>query len=175
MEELLKDPQFQELLKDPQFQAILPYLPYIIGLSILQIVLWLLLANSIRTTLLLVQKENRFMTPGQAFLMALPLFNIYWNFQVVRHLRDSLNNEFFDRKVPIDENPTQREGSMFAWSYLVRNFPLPNVIIYIAMFSNFVAFFMYWRKIAEYKKLLKETAALAEGEVVADEAEIEEN
>lgn len=151
----------EELLKDPQFQVLLPYLPYIIGLSILQLVLWLLLGNTIRTTLLLVKKENRMMIPGQAFLLALPFFNIYWNFQVVRYLRDSLNNEFYDRKVAIDENPTQKEGSMFAWSYLVRNFPLPSFILYIALFSNFVTFFMYWRKVAEYKKLLKETASLA--------------
>lgn len=157
MEELLKDPEFQKLL------------PYILAIGILQIVLWLLLGNSIRTTLLLVRKENRMMSPGQAFLIVLPLFNIYWNFMVVKHLKDSLNNEFFDRQVAVDENPTQREGSIFAWSYLVRNFPLPGFILYAALFSNIIGFVMYWRKVVEYKKILKTTTPILDAEVVHEE------
>lgn len=159
----------EELLKDPEFQKLLPYMPYILAIGILQIVLWLLLGNSIRTTLLLVRKENRMMSPGQAFLIALPLFNIYWNFMVVKHLKDSLNNEFFDRQVAVDENPTQREGSIFAWSYLVRNFPLPGFILYAALFSNIIGFVMYWRKVVEYKKILKTTTPILDAEVVHEE------
>jgi len=149
-----------ELLNNPEFQKIMPYLPYMIGAAILQIIFWLLLGNSIRTTLLLVRKENRMMSPAQAFLIALPLFNIYWNFMVVRHLRDSLNNEFFDRKVAVDENPTQKEGNIYAWSFLASNIPLPNFIGYITMFSTVIGFILYWVKIIEYKKLLKQTEHL---------------
>lgn len=150
----------KELLEDPEFQKLLPYLPYLFAIAIVQLILWLLLGNTIRTTLLLVKEENRLMSPGQAFLVALPLFNIYWNFMVVTRLRDSLNNEFFDRKVAVEENPTQKEGNIFAWSYLVRNFPLPGFILYIALFANIIGFVMYWVKIVEYKKLLKATGHL---------------
>lgn len=157
----------KELLEDPEFQKLLPLMPYIIAIGVIQLILLLLLGNTIRTTLLLVKRENRLMIPGQAFLIALPLFNIFWNFQVVRHLRDSLINEFYDRKIPVDENPTQKEGSIYAWSYLVRNFPLPSFILYVAMGFNIIGFVMYWRKVLEYKRLLKETIYTEEEEVVS--------
>lgn len=158
-----------ELLKDPEFQKLMPYLPYMIGFAILQLILWLLLGNSIRSTLLLIRKENRMMSPAQAFLIAVPLFNIYWNFMVVRHLRDSLNNEFFDRKVAVDENPTQKEGNIFAWSFLASNIPLPKFIGYITMFSTIIGFVLYWVKVVEYKKLLKKTEHM----VLAEEIDVD--
>lgn len=156
----------KELLEDPEFQKLAPYLPYIIAIGLVQLTVLLLLGNTIRTTLLLVKKENRFMTPGQAFLIAVPLFNIFWNFQVVKFLRDSLNNEFYDRLVPIDENPTQKEGNIYAWSFLARNFPLPSFVLYIALISNIVGLVVYWRKILEYKALLKKTAHTELDEVI---------
>lgn len=151
----------EELLNDPEFQKLAEFMPYLVAIGVAQIVLWLLLGNTIRMTLNLVKKENRMMAPGQALLMAIPLFNIYWNFMVVRHLRDSLNNEFFDRQVAVEENPTQREGNLYAWSYLARNFPLPSYILFAAMFLNIAGFIMYWIKVAQYKKLLKSTQDLA--------------
>ena len=151
----------EELLKDPEFQKLVPMMPYLIAVAVAQIILWLLLGNTIRTTMNLVKKENRMMAPAQALLIAVPLFNIYWNFMVVRHLRDSLNNEFFDRQVAVEENPTQREGNIYAWSYLVRHFPLPSYVLYAAMFVNIAGFVMYWIKVVQYKKLLKSTEDLA--------------
>lgn len=155
----------KELLEDPEFQKLIPLMPYIIAFGIVQLILLLLLGNTIRTTLLLVKKENRLMVPAQAFFIALPLFNIFWNFQVVRQLRDSLNNEFYDRKVAVDENPTYKEGGIYAWSYLVRNFPLPSFVLYLAVIVNVVGLVIYWRKVLEYKKLLKETAAVEPEEI----------
>lgn len=148
----------EELLNSPEFKELAPYFPYLIAGAIIQIGFWLLLGNSIRTTLKLVSIDNQMMRPGQALLIAVPLLNIYWNFVVVRALRDSLNNEFFDRKVAVDENPTQKEGNIFAWSFLANNIPLPAFVSYLAMGINIVGFIVYWRKVLEYKKLLKSTA-----------------
>lgn len=150
----------EQLLEDPEFQKLLPYLPYLIAVAAIQLAVWLLIGNTIRTTLVLIKEENRFMRPAQAFLMAIPLFNIYWNFMVVKHLRDSLNNEFFDRKVAIEENPTHKEGNIFAWSYLVRNLPLPGIILVAALLTNIVGLVLYWVKVVEYKKLLIATEHL---------------
>lgn len=147
----------EELLNSPEFQKLAPYFPYLIAGAIIQIALWLLLGNSIRSVLALIKKENQMMRPGQALLMAVPFLNIYWNFVVVRALRDSLNNEFYDRKVAVDENPTQKEGNIYAWSFLASNIPLPSFVGYIAMFGNIFGFIMYWIKVVEYKKLLKNT------------------
>lgn len=166
----------EQLLEDPEFQKLLPYLPYLIAVAAIQLAVWLLIGNTIRTTLVLIKEENRFMRPAQAFLMAIPLFNIYWNFMVVKHLRDSLNNEFFDRKVAIEENPTHKEGNIFAWSYLVRNLPIPGIILVAALLTNIVGLVLYWVKVVEYKKLLIATEHLKFSDNVnIDEYDMEDN
>ena len=166
----------EQLLEDPEFQKLLPYVPYLIAVAAIQLAVWLLIGNTIRTTLVLIKEENRFMRPAQAFLMAIPLFNIYWNFMVVKHLRDSLNNEFFDRKVAIEENPTHKEGNIFAWSYLVRNLPIPGIILVAALLTNIVGLVLYWVKVVEYKKLLIATEHLKFSDNVnIDEYDMEDN
>lgn len=144
----------EELLNSPEFQK---FIPYLIGAAVFQLVIWLLFANSVRTTLNLIKKENRCILPVQSWFVALPFFNIYWNFIVVARLRDSLINEFYDRKVAVEESPTQKEGYIYAGSFLTSNFPLPAFIKYIVSIMTLVGLIMYWRKIYEYKKLLKHT------------------
>src|SRR5690606_1598669 len=85
-----------------------------LGLILIRIIIWLLFANTIRRTLSLIAVENRLMTPNQSWLVAIPLVNIYWNFQVASRLRDSLINEFYDRKIAVEENPTFRKGSLYS-------------------------------------------------------------
>lgn len=143
-----------ELLNNPEFQKLLPYLPWIALIALIQLIILLLLANAIKNVLLLMKEQNRLLSPYQPFLMAVPLFNIYWNFVVVRNLRDSIINECYDRKLPIDENPTQNEGYIFSWSFLVGNLPLP-FISYIASFTYIIGIVVYWKKVLEYKKLLE--------------------
>jgi len=147
----------EELLKEAELN-LEQLLPMIIGVFIFQIILWLLFANTIRKTLLLVRESNRCILPNQSWLLALPLFNMYWNFVVVRRLTDSLNNEFYDRKIAVEENPTQKEGYMYAGSYLTGNFPLPMFIKYIVSIVSLVGFVMYWVKINQYRKILKYSA-----------------
>lgn len=143
----------EELLKNPDFQKLIPYL--IVAFCV-QVLIWLLFANTVRTTLNLIKKENRCILPSQAWFVALPFFNIYWNFVVVRRLTDSLNNEFYDRQVAVEENPTQKQGYMYAGGYMVSNIPLPAFVSFIASVVAFVGFLLYWFKIYEYKKLLRE-------------------
>lgn len=143
----------EELLKNTDVQKLIPYL---IIAFIVQVLIWLLFANTIRTTLNLIREENRCILPKQAWLVALPFFNIYWNFVVVRRLTDSLNNEFYDRQVAVEEEPTQKQGYMYAGGYMVSNIPLPAFVGFIASIIAFVGFILYWFKIYEYKKLLRE-------------------
>lgn len=142
----------EELLNNPDFQKLLPYL---YAFAAVQIIVWLLFANTIRTTLNLMRKENRCLLPSQAWFVALPFFNIYWNFVVVRRLTDSLNNEFYDRRMAVEEDPTQKQGYMYAGGYMVSNIPLPAFVGFIASSIALVGFVLYWFKIFEYKKLLR--------------------
>ncbi len=147
----------EELLKDANIN-LEELLPFIIGAFLFQVLLWGLFANTVRKTLLYINEENRCMLPNQSWLLALPFFNIYWNFVVVKRLTDSLNNEFHDRKIAVEENPTQKEGYIYAGSYLTGNFPLPTFIKYIVSIVTLVGFIMYWVKVNQYRKILKYTS-----------------
>ena len=147
----------EELLKEADLN-LEQLLPYIIGAFLCQIALLLLFANTVRKTISYVRESNRCLLPHQAWLLALPFFNIYWNFVVVRRLTDSLNNEFHDRQIAVEENPTQKEGYIYAGSYLTGNFPLPMFIKYIISVVTLVGFIMYWLKVNQYKNILKYSA-----------------
>jgi hypothetical protein len=126
------------------------------GIVAIRIIVWLLFANTIRKTLKLVAKENRLMTPNQSWLAAIPLVNIYWNFQVASRLRDSLINEFYDRKIAVEENPTFRKGSLYAWIYLATNIPLPLSISGVLIIMHFVTLANYWFEINANRRILEE-------------------
>ena len=120
------------------------------------LVIWLFFANTIRNTLKLIAKENQCMLPNQAWFLAIQVFNIYWNLEVARQLSYSLNNEFYDRKIAVDESPTLRAGMTYAWCYLVYNFPLPAFWRMLGVIVSFVYFLTYWFKINQYRVLLLE-------------------
>lgn len=138
------------LLKSPEF------LQLALGILAFRIIVWLFFANTIRGTLLLVAKENRLMSPNQAWLLALPLFNIYWNFEIANRLRDSLINEFYDRKIAVEEKPTYKKGSLYAWIYLASNIPLPFGISFVLVVLHFVTLVNYWFSVNSFKRILEE-------------------
>jgi|GEM_PF-502025 len=119
------------------------------------IILRVVFAYTVYGTLKLVRKENRCILPGQAWFVAMPLFNIYWNFEVVKRLRDSLNNEFYDRRIEAEENPTQKRGRPFAWTFLIANIPLPFFIVGTAGMLHIAYFIAYWLNIHRHKRLLE--------------------
>ncbi|MNK49358.1 hypothetical protein D3C87_682060 [compost metagenome] len=138
------------------------------GIVAIRIIVWLLFANTIRKTLKLVAKENRLMTPNQSWLVAIPLVNIYWNFQVASRLSDSLINEFYDRKIAVEENPTFRKGSLYAWIYLATNIPLPLSISGVLIIMHFVTLANYWFEINANRRILEEHNKFREQEVIVD-------
>src|SRR5690606_31124852 len=94
-------------------------------------------------------------THFRSWFVAVPIFNIYWNFEVAKRLADSLNNEFYDRKVEVEERPTQKWGLIFAWTFLLSNIPLPLFVLTIIGILHLVYFITYWVKVNEYKTLLR--------------------
>lgn len=132
------------------------FLYYVIAAFVLRIIIWLFFGNTIRKTLLLMKPENRFMKPFQALLVAIPLFNIYWNFEVVKNLSNSIHNEAFDRQLPIEERPLMKPGMLYAWTFLAINIPFPVGILLMGTIMQFIFFISYWVKIAQFKSLLQE-------------------
>lgn len=114
----------------------------------------IILAYHIRGLMKLVRKENQFFSPGQAWVVAIPLLNIFYNFVIIRKVCDSLNNEFYDRREAVEENPTLRQGYFMAFGYLAANFPLPIFIAFLVYVISLVYYVNYLLKIIAYKKLL---------------------
>ena len=121
---------------------------------ILILLVWILFANTVRNTLKLISKENQAILPNQAWFLVIPFFNIYWNFEVARRLSYSLNNEFYDRKIAVEENPSMGAGMTFAWSFLIYNLPFPIFWKMLSMIVSLVYFVTYWFKINQYRSLL---------------------
>jgi len=122
----------------------------------IQLLIWGFYANTIRRTLLLIAPENRLMSPEQAWLLIIPLFNIYWNFSVASRLADSLTNEFYDRKIAEEENPGKSTGTWYAWLFLVTNMPLPSFLVLAAGLLALGYFVAYWVKVSNFRSLLIE-------------------
>ena len=118
------------------------------------LLVWILFANTVRNTLKLISKENQAILPNQAWFLVIPFFNIYWNFEVARRLSYSLNNEFYDRKIAVEENPSMGAGMTFAWSFLIYNLPFPIFWKMLSMIVSMVYFITYWFKINQYRSLL---------------------
>lgn len=123
---------------------------------LIRLAVWVFYANTIRKTLLLVAPENRLMTPGQAWLLVIPLFNVYWNFSVASRLADSLTNEFYDRKIAEEENPGRAAGMWYAWLFLLSNIPFPPFILVTVFLLSITYFVIYWVKVGNFRNVLAE-------------------
>ncbi len=128
----------------------------VVVVFVFRLLIWVFYANTIRKTLLLIAPENRLLTPGQAWLLAVPLLNIYWNFVVASRLADSLTNEFYDRKIAEEENPGRANGMLYAWLFLLSNIPLAPFILLTIGLLSMVYFIVYWVKVNNFRNLLVE-------------------
>lgn len=146
----------EEIINSPEYQKLLPYVPYLLTAVFLRLLFVIFLCVSSKKALLLIKEENRCITSGQVWLLLIPFFNIYWNFIFMRRIVDSLNNEFYDRQVAVEENPTEKYGYFFAGTFLVYNFPLPMFVGSVMYILSIVALIIYVAKINEYKKLLED-------------------
>ena len=135
-----------------------------IAVLVIRITVWILMANTMKKTLNLIAEGNRCIKPNQVFGIAIPLFNIYWNFVVIKLLRDSLINEFYDRKIAVDEAPTYKKGSYYAWIYLLTNFPIAPFVAVIAIILHILTLINYWVEINSYKRILEEHNKFRSGE-----------
>lgn len=126
------------------------------ALAALFLFIKVLYANTFRTTLKLIAPENRFMKPGEAFLVLIPIFNIYWNFELARRMSDSLTNEFYDRKIAEEEFPGRSTGITVAILYIITMLPLPVNILMGVNLVYFFYFFAYWVKMNKFRELLKD-------------------
>ena len=102
--------------------------------------------------------ENRTLTPGMAWLMLIPLFNLVWDFIVVKEVAATLEREFKKRNVPVEPSPGKNIG--FAWCILSVGALIPLLGI-LSVMGAIVCWILYWAKIAGFSGMLGFSAPVA--------------
>lgn len=97
--------------------------------------------------------HNQRMTPGQVWLVLIPIFGIVWHFLMIGYIADSLAAEFKERNLPLrDERPGFAIGITFLILQLCGIIPILGVL---ASLGGLVCWIIYWVKISEYKNQLE--------------------
>jgi hypothetical protein len=117
---------------------------------------------TLRNTLRLVKPENQSILPNQVWIVLIPVVGLFWAFIVVTRLAYSLDDEFQSRGMAQDS----ASGRSVGIAFLICNL-LANILNYISavlgglvFLAAIVLFIIYWVKIADYKKLLKQNDSL---------------
>jgi len=95
--------------------------------------------------------ENRTITPGMAWLILIPLFNLVWNFILVKEIAATLEREFRKRNVAVEPSPGKNIG--FAWCILAVGTIIPLLGI-LSVIGAIVCWILYWAKIAGFSAML---------------------
>ncbi len=123
----------------------------LLGLAILP---WVFFLRTLQTTLDRISGHNRAMPPNQVWFTLIPLFGFIWQFIVVARVADSLQAEFTERKILLDEErPGYRTGITYCILFCCGVLP---IIGGFALLAGFVVWVIYWLKIVGYKKRLSD-------------------
>lgn len=123
----------------------------------INLILMFLFARTVNGLIKLIHEDNRMIQPKHAWLLIIPFLNVYYNFVVVRAVSNSLNNEFFDRKIAEEEGPGMAVGMAFAWVTLIAYMAfLPPFIVMTFALLHFIFFIRYWVKVYNFKLLLED-------------------
>lgn len=97
--------------------------------------------------------RNRTMEPGQVWLNLIPCFNLVWTFITVQKVAESLDNEFYDRRLREDGDFGKGIGTAYAALNVAACIPYIGGLFGIA---GLVCFILYWVKIHQLRKRLEE-------------------
>lgn len=125
---------------------------FVVVVLVIAIVIQVMYLLTLSRALRRCHPRNRTMEPGQVWLNLIPCFSIVWLFITVQRIAESLDNEFYDRRIRADGD----FGKNLGVTYNVLN--LMGAIPYIgAIFSmaGFVCWIIYWVKIAGYSRQLR--------------------
>jgi len=91
--------------------------------------------------------ESRTTSPGTAWLLLVPLFNIIWQFILVSRMSESLHNEFIKRNIEEEPAPGKAIGIAFCILNICGIIPIIGIV---ASVCGLVCWIVYWVKIAGY-------------------------
>lgn len=126
----------------------------IIGVAI-GLVPYILYLVMISRTLKQCAPHNQRMTPGEVWLVLIPLFGIVWHFILVGRLADSIAAEFRQRNLRCEE---ERPGYNYGlWSMILRCCGIIPFLGIFASLTGIVFWIMHWVRIAGYKRALEQS------------------
>lgn len=103
--------------------------------------------------------HTRTMEPGQVFLNLIPCFGAIWMFFTVSRVSTSLRREYDDRGIDVPGDYGQQLGVSYASLILAWAIPYIGVLFGVA---GVVCWIMYWVKIAELARTLREGESFRE-------------
>jgi hypothetical protein len=103
---------------------------------------------SLQNALTAISQENRKMSPGNVWLLLIPLFNIVWIFIVIEAIGTSFKNEYAKHGVFSDGKPTYNIGLAMAILQICSFIPLLGTL---ASLAGLVCWIVYWVKVNENK------------------------
>ena len=135
---------------------------FILGFVVVILAIAILFLLTQQNTLKAIQPENRLMPPGEVWLQLIPLFNIVWQFIVVKRIAGSIANELssenrfsFDQQgqdSPVylaGEKPTYNVGLAMCILGLCGIIPVLGTF---ASFGALICWIVYWVQLSGYKK-----------------------
>jgi hypothetical protein len=114
---------------------------------------------TLQKALIAIAPESRMMAPAQVWLLLIPLFNIVWQFIVIKRMADSIKNECIRLNIAIaEERPAYALGLTMTLLYLgslvLNRNNISPLLGAICIIASFVCWIMYWLKIVGYKNLI---------------------
>lgn len=104
---------------------------------------------TLQNTMKVISPENRRMPPSHVWFLFIPLFNIVWQFIMVRRIAKSLAAECVILNIPTSNaEPTYSAG--LTWN-------ICNCLIFIPLLgplASLVTWILYWVKVNEFKKII---------------------
>jgi hypothetical protein len=110
------------------------------GLLVLKVLFLLSMSRCFRE----ISPQNRKMEPGMVWLCLIPFFDMAWTIIMMLRLAESLDLEYEDRDLPPD-------GDFGKTLAIVH-----TVLVFVGGLVSVVVLIMYWLKIAEYTRTLRQ-------------------
>ena len=103
------------------------------------------------------QPQNRFLSPGNVWLLLIPIFHAFWNFVIVINISKSIGSEIKDREIMGPPYPGKGVGLAMCILHILVIIPVIGIISGII---SFICWIVYWATIAGYSsKILYKTQA----------------
>ncbi|MBE3102290.1 MAG: hypothetical protein IMZ47_08500 [Firmicutes bacterium] len=117
---------------------------------------------SLRNILRKCLPDNRAISPGQVWLMLIPLFNIIWHFVIVYSIARTLEREFSAREITVESSPGRSIGMAMCLLIFLAIFPFQVIVPYlwdpyIGLFIRIgalICWIVYWVRISGFSKKL---------------------